>query len=47
MAEWAAVQRVELRRVGEGVFAQPIDVLVAAGREVFEVGFVNGVALGL
>lgn len=32
VVEWAAVQRVELRRVGEVVFANSIDVLIAAGR---------------
>ena len=33
MAERVAMQRAKLRRIGEGVFAQPIDLLVAAGQE--------------
>ncbi|WP_084447333.1 hypothetical protein [Hymenobacter roseosalivarius] len=41
MLERAAVQWVELRRIGERVFAEPVDALVAARREAFKVGLVD------
>lgn len=46
MVKRAAVRRVELRRIGEGVVAQPVDVLIAAGRAVIKMGFVNRIAFG-
>ena len=34
-------------RVGEGVSAESVDVFIAAGQEVLEVGFVDQIAFGL
>jgi len=46
MEKQAAARRVKVRRADARVFAEPINVLVAAGREVFEVGFLDRVAFG-
>ena len=35
-----------MSRIGKGVFTESVDVLVAAGREVLEVGLVDRIAFG-